>query len=264
MGHRTFINGRRLFLAMFVGIALLLRYEATAEEHKLRPGTYHGYVRQDRWGQKLFQYGRQAWFLTDEVFFWLQPLAGKPIVLGVTDIRRPDPSSPSLVHAISSATVERLPLELGLSLQFDPRRHLAGETLLATVTIHNLGAAPLDVRGRKVRLIVMRKSDLGLLYPEEEVLGSPAGAPSFGGEPRRLVRGDQGRPWVMAREIHGEWRNTSPVGKLEPGVTLKQTFAFGEDLPTGEFEIFAVWGVSDDPKALQPMSEVRIFELNAP
>lgn len=251
------------FPAVLVGFALLLGSGATAEESGPRPGIYHGYVRQDRWGQKLFQYGRQAWPLTEEAFLWLQPWIGKPVALEVTEFRRPERSGPSLIQAISSPAVEPLSLELGLALRFEPRSQRAGETLLVDVTIRNLDTVPLDVRRKKLRLIVIRKSELGFLFPEEEVLGIPAEAPFFGGELRRLARRGQDRPWIMVREIPCEWRNASPLLKLEPGVTLKQTFAFGEDLPTGEFEIFAVWSAADDPKARQPMSEARTFELNA-
>jgi len=244
------------------GIALLLAPRAPADELGLRPGTYRGYVRRDRWGQKLLQHGRRAWLLTDEVYLWLEP--GQPMVLQVADIRRPDRSAPSRIDAVYAAAVERLPLALGLTLRFDPRRQTTGETLLATVAIRNLAAAPLDVYRKKLRLSLLRRSWLGVSYPEEELLGASEEAPDLGRAVRAVPRREAGEPTILVREIPLEWRNASSVGRLEPGVTLRQTFAFGEDLPTGEYEAFAVWGERDDPAARQPMSEVRSFDLNAP
>lgn len=237
-------------------LLLLLFVPVPCGSEMLGPGAYHGYVRQDRWGQKILQQGPYALFLSDPVFEELRSKIGQPLAVRVSRID-------SRIEEISSGDVQPLEHGVELELRADRTRITAGQGIVLTVIVRNASDPKLRWPIESLRLVFTRSSSP---YAEEEAAGKTLWPYRSG-----YTRMFQNLGFLAAREVPLEWDDTEfrSNDRCDPkripfGWVVEQETIVGTDLSPGEYEVFVYWKTDNFSYASGAMSDTVNFDVLEP
>lgn len=240
-------------LAAVLGLLFLAAPPCRSE--LLMPGVFEGYLREDRWGQKVFQTGPYGLFVADRVFEELRDRVGEPLALEVSDVYQPMNPGGGRIESVASVTDR--PLATSIEVRVESSWVRPGEGVLVTLFVHNHAAPDLWWPPENVVLVVTasketveaedRRASETVPGPEVDRWSEMSPWPYRSGF-WAFLDPDEETLFLAARKIPIAWsevelRHLDPCGfpRLPPGHTVVQETVAGADLPPGEYEIFAFW-----------------------
>jgi hypothetical protein len=237
-------------------LLLLLFVPLPSGSEMLGPGAYHGYVRQDRWGQKVLQQGPYTLFLSDPAFEELRSKIGQPLAVRVSRVD-------SRIEEISSADLQSLEHGVELELRADRAQVTAGQGIVLTVIVRNASDSKLRWPVESLWLVFTRSSSP---YAEEERAGKTLWPYRSG-----YLRLFQNLGFLAACEVPLKWDDTElrsndrcDPKRIPLGWVVEQETIVGTDLSPGEYEVFVYWKNGNFSYTSGAMSNTVDFDVLEP
>jgi hypothetical protein len=245
-----------LFVAALAPLLLAPGPSGPARAEMLGPGTYRGWVVEDRWGTTHLANGVYLLPLERPAAEKARRFTGMPVSVDVAEIG----SSTPLEHSIARiGSIERTdPAHRSLEVDLVPgeTRLAGGESQRLEVRVRYAGEGPLEFRLEDLAVLVRRR---GPPLPES-AWSQPA-------------RDDRGTPWssggwsMLVLELHRRHENRAVYRAPGGRVVANGPFRYGTELvatfPPGEYEAWAILGDRNFSKAPDGRSALVPFDVVA-
>jgi len=218
------------------------------------PGTYYGYYGGDRWGRKVFYNGPGSLFVGDEAARTLEPYAGRPLEIEVTELSQPMNPGAGLIVKVREVSVVEESERLALTIRAGKERVLPGEGVSLELGMENRSAELFTFMPGVLSVVLVtdspfQNSDIGYQDPEDRAYWyyQETYLPlTSGGAPTRVACRDLALPWSgeylvsKGKGIRPADENRGTRGPLvvEPGGRFEDTFVVGKELLPDDYEVF--------------------------
>jgi hypothetical protein len=222
---------------IFLLMLLLAGLCAWAED--IGPGTYHGSVATDRWGQHLFYDGTFTFYLSDAVAKQLAPFTGKRITVDATEVDQPMNPGGAMITRVGKVAEITPDPNLRLAVQVK-----AGNEVTVTVTSPD-GRRP-QLQAGALRLVVA-------------TIGRYAQTPpGFQDPDNRAFWYYHEICWQGNTKLETACREIPLAESKETGPGEEAfTTRVGDDLLPGEYEVYAYVMGKDYPQSSRVAFDVQ-------